>query len=144
MASDRKIHSTRPAATDPRLQTLAGLPGVVELDLSRGETLMHIEHLPKGAYVFTDGGLTLTAACGCSQAVDTHSGKSLVGWFVFPSIAEMNDPAGRTAVLRRQSRAMYVPRSLFLLGDTAGALVGSWFLREVSLRAQPEPAGIHG
>lgn len=144
MANDRKIHSTRTAVADPRLQALAALPGVVELELNRGETLNHIDHLPKGAYVFTDGGLTLTAACGCSQAVDTHSGKSLVGWFVFPGIQEMHDAAGRAAVLRRQSRAVYVPRSLFLLGDQAAALVGSWFLREVSLRAQPEPAGIHG
>ncbi len=144
MPNDRKIHSTRAVAVDPRMQALAELPGVVELLLNRGETLMHIEHLPKGAYVFSDGGLTLTAACGCSEAIDTHTGKSLVGWFVFPCIHEMNDAAGRAAVLRRQSRALYVPRSLFLLGDEAGKLVGSWLLREVSLRAQPEPAGIHG
>lgn len=134
-AADRHI--------DPRLSQLRHLLGVVDLPARRGEVLLHCGHTPPGVFLFVDGGVTLTAPCGCTESVDTHNGKALAGWFLFPSLGELTEQAGRNAILRRNGHLVLVPRSLLMFDSKVGALLSSWLLREVSLRAQPDPPGLH-
>ncbi len=122
----------------PGLAALLQHPGVMVLRAERGQVLLQAEHLSRGLFLCLDGELAMASACGCTETVDTQA-----GFFLFPTLTELDVPAGRTATPRRSALTVFVPRTLVLLGDEVRDLLAGLLVREVSLRAHHESAGAH-
>lgn len=125
-------------ATLPGLDALLERPGITVLRGERGQTLTHLAHVARGLFLFLEGELALTSPCGCTEVLDAKA-----GFFLFPTVAEIDEPAGRTATFRHASLALYIPRSLVLLDEAVGQQLSNLLVREVSLRAPPEPPEAH-
>ncbi|MBI5611202.1 MAG: hypothetical protein HY902_20180 [Deltaproteobacteria bacterium] len=122
----------------PGLAALLQQPGVMVLRSERNQVLLQTDHLSRGLFLVLDGELALTAPCGCTETIDTRA-----GFFLFPSAAELDEPAGRTASPRRPSLTVFIPRTLALLDAEVGKLIAGLLVREASLRAPHEGAAVH-
>lgn len=119
------------SAQHPAFAKLAGLDGVVLLEVERGQALVYAGHVARGVYLFLDGELALTAPCGCTEVIDTASGA-----FLFPPAGELYEESGRNAVVRRAGCVIYVPRSWLVTDPQLAESLSDMLVREVSARPQ--------
>ena len=115
----------------PAFRLLVELDGVVVNATESQQTLVYAGHVPRGVYLFLKGELALTAPCGCTEVVKTEGGA-----FLFPPIGELDEEAGRNAVVRNASCVVYVPRSWLVTDPTLAVSLVEVRVREVSARAQ--------
>ena len=123
-------------ADHPAFRLLAGLDGVVLNAVEHHQTLVYAGHVARGIYLFLQGELALTAPCGCTEVVDTSGGA-----FLFPPIGELEEEAGRNAVVRSAGCVVYVPRSWLVTDPGLAASLAEVRVREVSARAQHDQHG---
>ncbi len=123
-------------ADHPAFRLLASLDGVVVNAVEHHQTLVYAGHVARGVYLFLKGELALTAPCGCTEVVDTSGGA-----FLFPPIGELDEEAGRNAMVRQAGCVVYVPRSWLVTDPKLAASLAEVRVREVSARAQHDQHG---
>lgn len=128
--------SNNPQAHLPEgLAALAELHGVTRMEARPGEVLVHDDHVSKGLYVVVQGEVDLIPRHGNPVTWSAADGP-----FALPHPAELEEPAGQTAILRTRATVLYVPRSLLLLDEAVRPRLEAVVQRMASLRAAPEAA----